>query len=352
MDTLKFHGAGDGVSPKMVPQRILYTGARMPGVGLGSFGSDRCSGEEIAAAVKDAILLGYRHIDCAAVYGNEALIGGALREAMDSGIRREELFITSKVWNNMHGAGDVLRSCEKSLKDLGLGYLDLYLVHWPFPNYHAPGVGADSRDPHAVPYRHEDYMSTWQQMESLVKSGLVRHIGASNMTVRKLSLLLRDAEIKPAANEMELHPHFQQPELFKYCVDNEIVPIGFCPLGSPNRPERDRTESDTVDLEDPVIIKIAQEHHIHPAAVCIKWAVQRGQVPIPFSVRRTNYLSNLRCTAETPLTDDEMTAIEGIDRNCRLIKGQVFLWEGAKDWTDLWDAGGETAPIKYGGKTE
>jgi alcohol dehydrogenase (NADP+) len=262
---------------------------------------------------------------------------------MTSGIRREELFITSKVWNNMHGEGDVLRSCEKSLRDLRLEYLDLYLVHWPFSNYHAPGVGADARDPHAVPFRHERYMRTWRQMESLVKSGLVKHIGSSNMTITKLSLLLRDAEIRPAANEMELHPHFQQPELFRYCIKHNIVPIGFCPLGSPNRPERDRTENDTVDLDDPVIIKIAGEHNIHPAAVCIKWAVQRGQVPIPFSVHRANYLSNLRCVTQAPLTEDEMEAIERIDRNCRLIKGQVFLWEGAKDWTDLWDVGGVTS---------
>jgi alcohol dehydrogenase (NADP+) len=337
METQKARSYEDGVDPVKIPRRTLYTGAAMPAVGLGTFGSDRFSGEEIAAAVKDAVLLGYRHIDCAAVYGNEALVGGALREAMTSGIRREELFVTSKVWNDMHGDGDVLRSCEKTLRDLKLEYLDLYLVHWPFANYHAPGVGADSRDPHAAPYRHERYMRTWRQMESLVKSGLVRHIGSSNMTVPKLRLLLRDAEIKPAANEMELHPHFQQPELFRYCLDNSIVPIGFCPLGSPNRPERDRTENDTVDLEDPVIVKIAAEHNIHPASVCIKWAVQRGQAPIPFSVRRANYLGNLRCVTQAPLTEDEMSAIEKIDRNCRLIKGQVFLWEGATDWTELWD---------------
>lgn len=328
------------VDPKNVPQRILHTGAKMPAVGLGTFGSDRFSGDEVAQAVEDAISIGYRHIDCAAVYGNEHLIGNSLRKAMECGVKREELFITSKVWNNMHGDGDVLLSCAQTLKDLKLEYLDMYLVHWPFPNYHAPKVSVDSRDPHAVPYIHENYMKTWRQMERLVDAGLVRHIGTSNMTIPKLKLVLKDARIKPAANEMELHPHFQQPELFQYCIDNNIVPIGFCPIGSPNRPDRDRTESDTVDLEDPVIKKIAESHGVHPAIVCIKWAVQRGQIPIPFSVHRKNYINNLLCSTIDPLTDEEMKAIEGIDKNCRLIKGQVFLWEGAKDWEDLWDVNG------------
>ena len=112
-------------------------------------------------------------------------------------------------------------------------------------------------------------MKTWRQMEKLVDRGLVRHIGTSNMTIPKLELLLRDAEIPPAANEMELHPHFQQPELLRYVVDHGIVPIGYCPLGSPGRPERDRTPEDTVDIEDPVIVAIAERLGVHPAVVCI-----------------------------------------------------------------------------------
>ena len=174
-------------------------------------------------------------------------------------------------------------------RDLQLDYLDLYLVHWPFPNYHPPGCDVASRSPDARPYIHENFMKTWRQMEALVDRGLVRHIGTSNMTIPKLRLVLRDARIKPACNEMELHPHFQQPELFRYVVDHGIVPIGYCPIGSPNRPERDRTETDTVDIEDPVIVRIAERLGVHPGIVCIKWAVQRGQVPIPFSVKRPQY---------------------------------------------------------------
>lgn len=335
--------APDAIDPNKVPKRTLYTGAQLPVVGLGTFGSDRFTGEQIAAAVKEAIALGYRHIDCAAVYGNEHLIGESLQAVMDAGIKREELWITSKVWNNMHGDGDVLLSCAKSLKDLKLEYLDLYLVHWPFPNYHAPGVSVDSRDPHARPYIHEEFMKVWRQMERLVDMGLVKNIGTSNMTIPKMKLLLRDARIKPACNEMELHPHFQQPEFFKFVMDNGIVPIGFCPIGSPTRPDRDKTETDTVDIQDPVIVKIAQKHNVHPAVICIKWAVQRGQVPIPFSVFRNEFQSNLMCSVIDPLSDEEMNEIAGIDKNCRLIKGQVFLWEKAKDWEDLWDLDGNIA---------
>jgi len=335
-----FSIASDGVDPNIVPKRTLYTGATIPAIGFGTFGSDRYSAEEIAEAVKGAISVGYRHIDCAAIYGNEHLIGESLQAAMKGGVKREELWITSKLWNDKHGEKDVIPACKKSLKDLKLDYLDLYLVHWPFPNSHPPGASADYRDPNARPYIHEEFMTTWRQMERLVELGLVRHIGTSNMTIPKLKLLLRDAKIKPACNQMELHPHFQQPELFKFCIDNDIVPIGFCPIGSPNRPDRDRTPEDTVDIEDPVIVKIANRLGVHPAVVCVKWAVQRGQVPIPFSTKRDHYLANIKCTVTEPLTDEEMKEIEGIDKNCRLIKGQVFLWKGAKSWEDLWDPDG------------
>src|SRR5215208_1942824 len=333
------------IDPGLVPYRTLYTDAKIPCIGLGTFGSDRFTSAEIADAVLGAATIGYRHIDCAAVYGNEKAIGISLQKIMDSGIAREELWITSKLWNDKHAKEDVIPACQQTLKDLQLEYLDLYLIHWPFPNHHAPGVDVNARDPHAIPYIHENYMKTWRQMEKLMERGLVRHIGSSNMTLPKLKLLLRDAKIKPAANEMELHPHFQQPDLFQFCVVNDVVPIGYSPIGSPSRPERDRTPDDTVDIEDPVILKIADRLHIHPAVVCIKWAVQHGQVTIPFSVRPEQYWANLKATTTEPLTEEEMQAIAGIDKNNRLIKGQIFLWEGAKDWQDLWDLDGQIASI-------
>jgi len=340
--TKTFSIAPDGVDPKIVPKRKLWTGAEIPAIGMGTFGSDRFSLQDIADAVLGAIEVGFRHIDCASVYGNEKLIGESLKTAMAGGVKREDLWVTSKVWNDKHD--DVIASCKQSLKDLQLDYLDLYLVHWPFPNFHAPGCDVDSRSPDAKPYIHENYMKTWRQMEQLVEMGLVKHIGTSNMTIPKLKLVIRDAKIQPACNEMELHPHFQQPELFDFVRANNIVPIGFCPIGSPTRPDRDKTENDTVDIEDPVVKKIAARLGAHPAVVCLKWAVQRGQIPIPFSVHRNEYLSNIKLTVENLLTSEEMEELSKIDKNCRLIKGQVFLWKDGQTWEDLWDLSGEITP--------
>ena len=342
--TSTFAPAADGVDPNLVPKKTLPTGATIPAIGLGTFGSDKYGGEDVAQAVIGAAEVGYRHFDCASVYGNEDVVGRSLQTILRGGVPREELWITSKVWNDMHGEGKVIESCQQSLADLQLDFLDLYLVHWPFPNSHGKGVDVSSRDPHAQSYVHDNYMKTWRQMEQLVERGLVRHIGTSNMTVPKLALVLRDAQVKPVANEMELHPHFQQPDLFQYIVDNGIVPIGYSPIGSPSRPERDRTPEDTVDIEDPVILKIAERLNVHPAVVCVKWAVQHGQVPIPFSVKRSQYLSTLQAVVGDPLTDDEMQAITGIDKNIRLIKGHVFLWKDGQTWEDLWDVTGEITP--------
>lgn len=332
--------ADHAVDMDKIPQRTLYTGAKLPAVGLGTFGSDRFAGEEIAAAVAGALRLGYRFIDCAAVYENEALVGEVLQEALDGGLPRQELFVMSKVWNDKHKPEDVIASCKKTLQDLRLDYLDGYLVHWPFPNYHAPGCDVDSRSPDSRPYIHEEFMETWRAMEQLVETGLVKHIGTSNVTIPKLKLILQDAKIQPALNEMELHPCFQQGELFQFCMDHHIQPVGFCPIGSPTRPDRDKTEDDLTDIEQPVVKRIAQAHGVHPAVICIKWAVTRGQVPIPFSIHENEYLSNLQCAIEDPLTSEEINDLRSVERNNRLIKGQVFLWEGAGSWLDLWDIGG------------
>lgn len=332
------------VDPALVPHRTLYTRAKMPAIGLGTFGSDHVSAAEVAAAVEGAAAVGYRHFDCASVYGNEDKVGSALQRVARSGIAREQLWITSKLWNDKHGESDVIASCRQTLADLRLEYLDLYLVHWPFPNYHPPGCAVTSRSKNAKPYIHADFMKTWRKMEELVDVGLVRHIGTSNMTIPKIKLLLRDARIKPAVNEMELHPHFQQPELFEFVRANGMVPVGYCPIGSPGRPARDRTLDDSVPIQDPVILKIAGRLGVHPAVVCVKWAVQRGQVPIPFSTNRDHYRTNLEGVVREPLTEAEMQEIGAIDRNCRLIKGQVFLWKEGQSWEDLWDVNGEITP--------
>ena len=327
------------IDPAIVPQRTFYTGAKMPAVGMGTFGSDHADADAVSAAVAGAIRVGYRSFDCAACYGNEDMIGQVFADAFAEGVvKREDLFIASKVWNDMHGDGDVLIACAKTLKDLKLDYLDMYYVHWPFPNYHAPHCDVDSRNPDSKPFTVERFMKTWRQMERLVDMGLTKHIGMSNMTIPKLEAVLPLMKIKPATCELELHVCFQQQELYDYLVEHNIQPVGYMPIGSPRRPERDICPEDVADLEVPEMQAIAKAHGVHPALIALKWAHQRGEISIPFSVH--NYASNLKCVTEDPLTEKEMATIATLEKGNRLVKGQVFLWHGARDWHDLWDEDG------------
>lgn len=327
------------IDPTKIPTKRLYTGEEIPSIGLGTFGSDRVAAEAVAEAVAGAIKCGYRMIDCAACYGNEDKIGEVLEAAFQAGIvERKDMFIMTKLWNDMHGKGDVLLACARSLRDLRLDYVDMYFVHWPFPNYHAPFCDVDSRNPNSRPFTAERFMATWRQMERLVDMGLVRNLGMSNMTIPKLEAVLDQCRIKPAVCEIEMHPAFQQKELFDYLNTHHIQPVGYMPIGSPRRPERDMMPEDVADLEMPEIQAIAKKHGVHPAIIALKWAVQNGQIPIPFSIH--NYEANLACTLDDPLTEEEMEIIAGLERNNRLVKGQVFLWPGAKDWHDLWDEAG------------
>lgn len=332
------------IQPAMVPKVKLYTGEEIPCVGMGTFGSDRFTPEQVSNAVAGAIRCGYRMFDCAACYGNEDQIGEVFHAAFEEGVvERKDLFIMTKVWNDMHER--VEESCRKSIQDLQCDYIDLFFIHWPFPNYHAPGCDVDSRNPDSRPFSVEEFMNTYRQCEELVRKGLIRHIGISNMTIPKMEAVLPLMEIMPSACESEMHVCFQQKEIFDYLTKHKIQPIGFMPLGSPQRPERDMCPEDVADLQTPEMQEIAKAHGCHPALIALKWAHQRGQIPIPFSVHEAEYVSNLKAMTEDPLTEEEMKTIETLERNNRLVKGQVFLWEGAKDWHDLWDEEGKIVTL-------
>lgn len=324
---------------KGIPKKRLYTGEEIPCIGMGTFGSDRFTPEQVSTAVAGAIRCGYRMFDCAACYQNEDQIGKVFKAAFDVGVvARKELFIMTKVWNDMHQR--VAESCLKSIRDLQCEYVDMFFIHWPFPNYHAPGCDGDSRNPDSQPFSVAEFVNTYRQCELLHEQKLIRNIGISNMTIAKLEAVLPLLKIKPAACEMELHPCFQQQELHDYLMARDIQPIGFMPIGSPNRPERDIMSEDISDIQLPQMLEIATAHDVHPAIIALKWAVARGQIPIPFSIREDRYINNLKCTTEDPLTEAEMETIATLERNNRLVKGQVFLWEHAKDWHDLWDEDG------------
>jgi alcohol dehydrogenase (NADP+) len=329
------------IDPVSVPSFPLAGGARIPAIGLGTFGSDRFSVEQIAESVGVALRTGYRLVDCASVYANEHLIGPVLEASMaELGLGRDDVFVISKVWNDAHAPADAVASVHRSLADLRLDHLDALLIHWPFPNTHERFAAPDARNPTSRPYIHAEYMAMYHALEELVDAGLVRHLGVSNMTIPKLRLVLRDARIAPALNEMELHPAFQQSELYQFSKDAGMVVIGYSPMGSPRRPERDRFDGDVADLDHPVVVRIAAELGVHPAEVCLKWAAQRGHVAIPFSVKPEQIASNLRAVTERPLTPAMLNGLRSVEANSRLIKGQVFLWEGSGDWLDLWDVDG------------
>ena len=325
------------IDPKIVPVFTLNDGGVIPCIGMGTFGSDRVTPDEVAQAVAGGIRVGYRLFDCAACYGNEDKIGVEFKRAFDEGVvKREDLFIMSKVWNDMHR--HVAESCKKTIADLQCDYLDMLFIHWPFPNYHAPFCDVDSRNPDSKPFSVAEFLDTYRQIEALVDEGLVKHIGISNMTIPKLDAVLDKLRIRPAACESELHPCFQQQALFDYLKARDILNVGYMPLGSPRRPERDILPEDIADMQMPELVEIAKAHGCHPAIICLKWALQRGQLPIPFSVH--NYEANLRAAITEKLTDEEMATIATLERNNRLVKGQVFLWPGANDWHDLWDEDG------------
>lgn len=313
----------------------------LPKIGMGTFGSDKYDEKTVSEAVKNALKLGYRLFDCASVYGNEADIGRVFSEAFQSKtVRREDLIVMSKVWNDCHGDGEVIGSCMRTLKDLRLTYLDVYFMHWPFPNYHAKGCSGDARNPDSRPFFKEEFLASWREMEWLKRNGFVREIAMSNMTIAKFEAVYPDLEIMPFAHETELHPSFQQQKLFDYCKEKGMKVIGYCPLGSPNRPERDRTPEDISDTEMPEIKKIAEKKGCHPAEICLAWAMKRGQIPIPFATKERNLVKNLAVADTVTLTDEEFSVLSGLDRGNRLVKGQVFLWNGARDWHDLWDENG------------
>ncbi len=325
------------IDPSKVPQFRLFNGDPIPCLGMGTFGSDRVGPDEVAGAVAGGIRVGYRLFDCAACYGNEDKIGLAFRAAFDEGVvARKDLFIMSKVWNNRHR--EVEASTKKTLADLQCDYLDMLFIHWPFPNYHAPFCDVDSRNPDSKPFSVAEFLDTYRQIEALVDAGLVRHIGISNMTIPKLDAVLDKLRIQPSACESEMHPCFQQQDLLEYLNARNILSVGYMPLGSPRRPERDILPEDIADMQLPEMQAIAKAHGCHPAIICLKWALQRGVLPIPFSVH--NYEANLAATLSEPLSDAEMATIATLERNNRLVKGQVFLWPGATDWHDLWDEDG------------
>jgi len=351
-DEVMFDQTVRGCDPASVHKVKLSTGAAMPVAAFGTFHSDWAQAY-IKDATVEAIRLGWRHIDTARAYENEEVVGEAIREALRRGYiaSRDELFITAKLWNGHMAKKDVEPALNSTLKALGVDKVDMYLNHWPWPNVHTPGADGHFRNPHAVPYIHEDFMETWGEIVRLKKAGKIVDIGTSNHTAACMKLLLRDCDAlsRPVVNQMEMHPLFQQTELRRYFQSQGIVCTGYMSLGSPNRPGRDRFKEHRADLIDPAIQSIAREGGISPAGVALSWAVQREGKSggfVAMSTKSEWIAENLKAATMDILTPAQMLRISGddspgqpgIDANNRLIWGQVFLWpEALGDWRVLWN---------------
>ncbi|SDJ97024.1 aldo/keto reductase [Sediminibacillus albus] len=258
----------------------LPNGVKMPWLGLGVFKVS--DGKEAVESVKAAINNGYISIDTAAVYKNEEGVGQGIKE---SGVSRDKLFITSKVWNGDQGYDSTLAAYQASLDKLGLDYLDLYLIHWPVPSQ-------------------GKFIETWKAMEKLYKEGKVRAIGVSNFKEHHIDVLLDDAEITPMINQVEFHPHFAQKELRAYCKKHSIQVEAWSPLKQGEL------------LDDPTLTKIGDKYGKSPAQVIIRWDLQSGVVTIPKSTKEHRIIANAD-VFDFELTAEDMAAIDQMDTGIR-----------------------------------
>ncbi|KAH8432311.1 aldo/keto reductase [Aspergillus melleus] len=281
----------------------LNTGYEIPAVGLGTWQSKP---NEVKQAVAAALKGGYRHIDAASVYGNEREVGDGIKA---SGVPREEIFLTSKLWNTDHDPENVEAAVDRSLSDLQTDYLDLYLIHWPVAFRHSTTTiqPVDEKtgliDVIDVPIK-----DTWAALEALVAKGKVRSIGVSNFTKEKIEELLKTAKIQPAVNQIEAHPYLQQRDLLEWSKQKGIVVTGYSPLGNNiyNIPRA---------VDDPLVIETAKSLGKTPAQVLVSWAVQRGTVVLPKSVTPERIQSNFE---DFILPEDAFKAVQSLERHQRM----------------------------------
>jgi 2,5-diketo-D-gluconate reductase A len=263
-----------------VPTITLNNGVEIPQLGFGVF---QVQPEETAQAVQTALEVGYRHIDTAEMYGNEKGVGEGLR---NSGVPREEVFVTSKLNNGFHAHADALKAFDQSLADLGFDYLDLFLIHWPLP-----GIDVD-------------FVETWKALEEVHRSGRVKAIGVSNFTAHHLGKLFAETEVRPAVNQIEVHPYLAQDDLRAFDSEHEIATEAWSPIAK-----------GTV-LDDPTIVRVAERTGRTPAQVTLRWHVQRGDIVFPKSVTRSRVEENF-ALFDFELSEDDMREITALDRGER-----------------------------------
>ncbi|MEQ8702646.1 MAG: aldo/keto reductase [Phaeodactylibacter sp.] len=297
---------------------------KMPMIGLGTWKSKP---GEVYDAVLTALKTGYRHIDCAPIYGNEAEVGNAIQEAIQQGVlKRSELWVTSKLWNDAHRKADVIPALKKTLSDLKLEYLDLFLIHWPVAL--SPGV--------MFPKGSDDFLSldevplteTWQGMEAAVDEGLARHIGVSNFNLERVRHLVGNSRIKPEMNQVELHPFLPQEDLRKGCKELGVHLTAYSPLGSKDRSSAIKKDDEPLLLEHPAVKRVADKRDCTPGQVLISWALHRGTAVIPKSTNAGRIKENLESSG-VELSVEDMQFIAQIGPEYRFVDGSFWAMEGS-----------------------
>ena len=290
----------------------LNNETKMPIIGLGTFLS---STGEVYKAVRWALKLGYRHIDCASVYGNQNEVGQAIQDAInEDGIKRHELFITSKLWNDSHKIEDVKPAFEQTLSELKLDYLDLYLIHWPVAQKKGTQMPKDDDD--WLSLEEVPLWETYSEMEKLYEQGLCKAIGVSNFNKEHLGKLISKTQIIPAVNQVECHPLLNQKELIEYCSKNNIAVTAYSPLGA--------QYSHGSLLANPRIVDIAAKNNATPAQVLLAWQIARGVIVIPKSVHEDRIKENFASLALS-LDNDDIEKINEMNEDHRFITGEAFI---------------------------
>ncbi|MFT5642295.1 MAG: alcohol dehydrogenase (NADP+) [Cyclobacteriaceae bacterium] len=302
----------------------------MPILGLGTWKSKP---GEVYKAVREAIKIGFRHIDCAAIYVNEKEIGEALKDAfIERDVSRSDLWITSKLWNSSHKPAQVKPALQKTLADLQLSYLDLYLMHWPVA--YKEGIGFAQKAEEFLTQEEAPVSETWKGLEDCKQLGLVRHIGLSNFNIAKLQEIQDIATMLPEMNQIELHPFLPQQKLVAYCHNHKIHLTAYSPFGSLDR--QNKKEDEPRLFENEAVLKISETHNCAPAQILIAFAIARGIAVIPKSVSPIRLKQNFEA-ANIDLSTEELGTLLN-QPNFRFIDGTFFTFEGSPySLSDLWE---------------